>query len=314
MQELQDKARTELERAERGLALQLVGASAQYAHQPSPTGDVAGAVSPRGPRAGVEMTSNAIEELGGPAFGQPPGLEDCLDEELRLSILVEYQELDASFSVRLAELTESFGDVATVGAGCGWDDEQHAWFVSLLKEYSLHELAPALKALGSSARALALQRMRMERPSISREELVEHEAMYRARKSFSAQVKALRIMWQQEREALDRYAEASLDEAAGVYRLNSEAAANRLALDRVRLQLTEQVLEWKRQRLEARAAEDAEAAEHQKERAAWCAKEDARRYRERLALKAQIKEFQRMQQQRQQEEEDAKVYDYFVCS
>eukprot|EP00035_Acanthoeca_spectabilis_P032571 m.19321 g.19321 ORF g.19321 m.19321 type:complete len:636 (+) comp5428_c0_seq1:186-2093(+) len=235
---------------------------------------------------------------GGHAGGPRPiqrraleGLQECPDEELRLSLEAEQVEFWRDAERRVLALDESYRHVVASGLTCGWPVDDHAWFLKVEAEYLESRAESACKEANTTLRQLMLERMLLERPHLSRAALVDHEAKVSARRFYDTQragaLRGVAAEWAQ----FEVHAQAALAEAAVLEARKATAAEERAEFDRVRLGLKERLLRWKRDQLAAaHEAERTRVAEAHRT-AEWEAHETARVAAERRVLKEKLKLF-----------------------
>ena len=77
-------------------------------------------------------------------------IEQCADEELRLSMFLEHMQLHNGFEGRVASLGEVYSHVMELGEYCGWTAERHFEFLYIEQQYTGPQ-APKVKMVQEPA-------------------------------------------------------------------------------------------------------------------------------------------------------------------
>eukprot|EP00038_Savillea_parva_P012937 m.207929 g.207929 ORF g.207929 m.207929 type:complete len:634 (-) comp23980_c0_seq1:64-1965(-) len=217
-----------------------------------------------------------------------PALSECPDEELQLSIRAEANEVEQGIAERFRILDTTYRAVLAGGPTCGWSRQDHAWYIKVEQEYTNSRAEEACKEANTTLRQLMLDRMLMERPGLTRAALLDHEAAVAAQRFYDKQLRHVARMADAERAQFQEHAAAALAQARALATKRDSAEAQQAELDRVRLQLKERLLRWKRDKLEATRADERQRLAEAHSTAEWEAQEAARIASERRVLKEKL--------------------------
>eukprot|EP00040_Diaphanoeca_grandis_P000045 m.272231 g.272231 ORF g.272231 m.272231 type:complete len:645 (-) comp100462_c0_seq1:43-1977(-) len=221
-----------------------------------------------------------------------PELLSCADEELKLHILSEIQELRSKFASRadaLRLVDKTRGDKL-----CGWNHEDHHWYIKLEKEYlrpsNQKKLKELCKLAGTSCRQLMFERMLMERPKFTRADLVTHEDAVASHRYIVKQISHLRVSEKAELENLRDHANSALEMARKLQEQQLMAVEEQAAFDSIRLQMSEKIFQWKREQLSHAMKSQREEQTRLQYQQEWEEQEETRIQAERASLKKKVQQ------------------------
>lgn len=201
---------------------------------------------------GSELASEIVTETGVPEEAYKL---ECPDEQLRISVLEEFNLLDKKYEAQLEYLDIKYQNVKQSITG-GWSKLDHFHFVHLMEQYP-----PELP----NRRKLYIDRMLKEMPHKTRSNLVEHEEWFLAHKFYQEQYHSNLRAWAHDREDLLVKIKATFVDAWAAYEEAAEKAKTRKKQESICQELYKKVLAFREQKLEVLKLQAVIVAKQQEE-------------------------------------------------
>lgn len=205
------------------------------------------------------------------------------------------QELHRGFETRLMTLSNVYSHVLAQGEYCGWHAERHFEYLYIEHQYLGPHAPKTTTQSNITPRKMMFERMLMLMEEYSRQDLVVHEEALTALRFYKKQARHIHDLWFKQLATLANYVESVVEESLALQHMQLAKDDEQKRFDAVRLEMCQNLLKWKQQRMkEAKEAEE-QKAKKDKLHAEWQKQEDARELQERNALKVQVKGFRNEQ-------------------
>ena len=219
-------------------------------------------------------------------------IEDCEDAQLRADLYDMLARHRSQHRERLTDLARVFSDVLRTPFD-GWDPGHHARFLAVTTTCSAHRKAVEVTASGLSGNKFCLDALQRQFPDCTPTMLLDHQRWVTALRFCLRKRRELRATCAREASELLHHARQAIREANTVRERRMAAAATREALQEVRLQLTERLLELKRARLEELREREMRAAREAVQNEEVRAREARRQALLRAKAKREIERFRK---------------------